>query len=68
MKIGRDPTDFIAEVDDVRLRLEDMEDNVSADLIEDVILRGHQKEATTFFGNKTTVVAPSISSKSNMLP
>ena len=43
MKSGRDPTDFIAEVDDLRVRLEDMWEQVS-DLIEDVILRGLPKE------------------------
>ena len=44
MKSGRDPTDFIAEVDDLRVRLEDMGGQVSDDLIEDVILRGLPKE------------------------
>ena len=44
MKSGRDPTDFIAEVDDLRVRLEDMGEQVSDDLIEDVILRGLPKE------------------------
>ena len=44
MKSGRDPTDFIVEVDDLRVRLEDMGELVSDDLIEDVILRGRPKE------------------------
>ena len=41
---GRDPTDFIAEVDDLRVRLEDMGEQVSDDLIEDIILRDLPKE------------------------
>ncbi|CAN0377670.1 unnamed protein product, partial [Scytosiphon promiscuus] len=44
LKSGRDPTDFIAEVDDLRLRLLDMGETVSDDLVEDVILRGLPKE------------------------
>ena len=44
MKSGRDPTDFIAEVDDLRVRLEDLGEQVSDDLIEDVILRSLPKE------------------------
>lgn len=54
MKSGRDLT---AEVSDVRLRLEDMEDNVSDNLVENVILRGLPKKRTTFFGNNATLVA-----------
>ena len=44
MKSGRDPTDFIAEVDDLRVRLEDMGEQGSDDLIEDVILPFPPKE------------------------
>ena len=44
MKSGRDPTDFVAEVDDLRVRMEDMREQASDDLIEDVIFRGLPKE------------------------
>ena len=44
MKSGWDPTDFIAAVDDLRVRLEHMGEQVSDDLIEDVIIRGLPKE------------------------
>ncbi|CAB1105631.1 unnamed protein product [Ectocarpus sp. CCAP 1310/34] len=44
MKSGEDPSDFLAKMDDLRLRLEDMGEKIPDESYEDVLLRALSKE------------------------
>ena len=44
MKPGGDPVDFIASMDDLRLRLEDMGEKILDDTYADVLLNSFPKE------------------------